>query len=187
MTILPRAGSHNRPAPLPVSGFGREFRFLSTADLHQPSPEESFTAAGTAYCWGRNDLGFLGDGTTIARRAPTAVTGGLVFASLTASGYAMCGVAVDGTAYCWGSNGNAQLGDGTTSFKTVPTAVLGGLAFRWWCRGRSTPVGLPPPVPPTPPPWLPVAGDRPPCHPRQSGQDHQNLRPHLASKFGLGD
>jgi len=33
------------------------------------------TANGLIYCWGRNDLGQLGDGTTINRSVPTLING----------------------------------------------------------------------------------------------------------------
>jgi alpha-tubulin suppressor-like RCC1 family protein len=69
---------------------------------------------------------------------PVAVSGELVFSSISAGGAHTCGVTADGAAYCWGNNGDGQLGVGTTSqlgpsglgpsYRT-PTPVVGGLRF----------------------------------------------------------
>ena len=70
-------------------------------------------ADGSAYCWGSNTAGQLGDGTVDERLAPVRAAPALKFASLTAGDSQSCGVTADGTAYCWGSNGFGQLGSGT--------------------------------------------------------------------------
>ncbi|MGH7516172.1 MAG: Ig-like domain-containing protein [Gemmatimonadales bacterium] len=80
------------------------------------------TFAGAAYCWGDNDRGQLGDGTTADRTRPVPVAGGLVFATLRAGNRHTCGVTA-GAAYCWGDNSIGQLGDGTTTGRTRPTQV----------------------------------------------------------------
>ncbi len=80
-----------------------------------------------AYCWGNNDLGQLGDGSTTSQTAPVAVSGDLTFISLTAGGAHTCGVTPDGRAYCWGLNSASQLGDGTDGTiesSLVPVAVV---------------------------------------------------------------
>jgi alpha-tubulin suppressor-like RCC1 family protein len=73
------------------------------------------TTSGIAYCWGSNDLGRLGDGTTQDNAVPVAVTGGLRFSALRTGSVQACGLATDGAAYCWGSNIFSTLGTGTTS------------------------------------------------------------------------
>jgi alpha-tubulin suppressor-like RCC1 family protein len=87
------------------------------------------TTAGTAYCWGANAEGKLGDGTTTQRTAPTAVAGGLTFTDITAGGQHSCALDPDGLAYCWGSNAYGQLGDGSTTDRLTPVAVVGGLSY----------------------------------------------------------
>ncbi|NBY46341.1 MAG: hypothetical protein EBQ56_00920, partial [Proteobacteria bacterium] len=89
----------------------------------------ALTAAGAAWCWGANNNGQLGDGTTLGSTVPVAVTGGNTFASISAGAGFTCGLTADGTAYCWGYNGNGQLGIGTTTSTGIPTAVSGSLKF----------------------------------------------------------
>ena len=79
---------------------------------------------GSAYCWGQNLQGQLGDGTTANRTTATLVTGGLRFQSLFAGGALTCGIAVDESQYCWGLNQNGQLGDGSRQSRSVPTVVV---------------------------------------------------------------
>jgi alpha-tubulin suppressor-like RCC1 family protein len=60
------------------------------------------TADGTAYCWGVNDLGQLGDGTTTPRPSPVRTAGAAKFASIGARGGRTCALGLDGLGYCWG-------------------------------------------------------------------------------------
>lgn len=87
------------------------------------------TAEGTAYCWGLNLSGELGDGTTTTRTVPVPVAGGLHFSSVTAGAFHSCGLTPEGMAYCWGNNTEGELGDGTTTQQLTPTPVEGGLSF----------------------------------------------------------
>ena len=94
-------------------------------------------ATGAAYCWGRNTSGELGTGAVSASsNIPVAVTGGLLFRSLSLGENFTCGVTgvpgvsspqVAGTIYCWGNNQSGQLGAGTSASILNPAAgrVLG--------------------------------------------------------------
>lgn len=95
-------------------------------------------ADGTLWCWGLNDVGQLGDGTTSGQQQcypmsckPTPVKvdslGGDV-ALVALGGSHSCALKTDGTLWCWGDNDNGQLGDGTTAGKALPVQVtsLGG-------------------------------------------------------------
>jgi hypothetical protein len=86
-------------------------------------------SAGTAYCWGSNGWGELGDGTMIPRMTPTPVSGGRTFKSISAGTGYSCGVTTVGAAFCWGYNSAGQVGDGSFDQRLVPSPVIGGLTF----------------------------------------------------------
>lgn len=100
------------------------------------------TAEGRAYCWGSNQVGQLGDGTTSQRSVPTPVAGGYTFTVLAAGGRSTFGITTDGQTLAWGSNENGQLGDGTTTNRLVPTPVLGNHTFRSLSAGWRYVIGL---------------------------------------------
>jgi alpha-tubulin suppressor-like RCC1 family protein len=80
------------------------------------------TTAGVAYCWGLNASGQVGIGSYTPRNAtPTAVTGGLTFASLSPNSQSssMCGVTTSGDTWCWGNNISWQLGTTTPTIDAL--------------------------------------------------------------------
>jgi alpha-tubulin suppressor-like RCC1 family protein len=109
---------------LPVAG-GLSFTSVSTGmDVYACG----VTNNGSAYCWGLNAYGQLGDGTTANKLVPTLVSGDLTFVSVAASatpdGAHTCGLTTSGSVYCWGLNDHGQLGDGTLlTTRLVPTLV----------------------------------------------------------------
>jgi alpha-tubulin suppressor-like RCC1 family protein len=89
----------------------------------------AITPSGTAYCWGGNSHGQLGNGTTTDSNTPVAVNGGYTWAQISAGNYTTCGVTTAGTAYCWGYGTLGQIGNGVNSDKNTPTLVSGG--YTW--------------------------------------------------------
>jgi alpha-tubulin suppressor-like RCC1 family protein len=87
------------------------------------------TATNRAYCWGYNDHGQLGIGSTDWPTSPVPVQGGLQFRQLSAGAVHTCGVTTDNRAYCWGANLGGNLGDGTTADRYIPVPVAGSLQF----------------------------------------------------------
>ena len=88
----------------------------------------ALTSDGSAYCWGDNLYGQVGDGTTTARTTPVAVStagalAGKTIIQITGAYNHTCALSSEGLAYCWGYNSYGNLGDGTTTQRTVPTAV----------------------------------------------------------------
>ena len=86
-------------------------------------------ATGDAYCWGFNDFGQLGNGSTTGSLTPVLVSGGIRFSSISTKFGHTCGVTSVGDVYCWGENFRGQLGDGTTINRHTPVLVSGGLSF----------------------------------------------------------
>ena len=109
----------SQSTPVPVAG-GLTFATVGAALAAGQENSCALTPAGAAYCWGRNVVGGLGDGSATARSTPVAVVGGLSFASLSVGLYHTCGVTTGAVAYCWGDNGNGQLGAATTEVCPVP-------------------------------------------------------------------
>ena len=109
---------------------------VATGNYHSCALDSS----GSAWCWGFNQYGSLGDGTTTTRSAPAPVTGGQTFASLTAGALHTCGLTGAGIAYCWGGAGT--IGDGAQVDRSVPTPVAGGLTFIQLAASGSRTCGL---------------------------------------------
>ena len=116
----------DRPSPAAVAG-NVSFAKLVTSPYGEHRC--GLTSAGSAYCWGTNWSGQVGNGTTVNQTSPVAVSGGLTFTSIVVGGYHTCGLTSDGSAYCWGSNWQGQVGDGTTANRSSPVAVNTGLKF----------------------------------------------------------
>jgi len=106
----PTASSPGTP-PTPVTG---RPAVLSAGESHTCALDES----GKAWCWGGNEDGQLGDGSTSDAAVPVAVNTDRSFERLEAGGNATCALDPSGAAFCWGR--------GTSR---TPTAVPGGMTF----------------------------------------------------------
>ena len=126
-----------QPVTLPPGG-SAQVDFTVTCTLLPPTPASlgagiDFTCqlrGGATRCWGSNQFGKLGDGTTVAfNPTPTTVINGGGFTTIALGYHHVCALAPDATASCWGLNGSGTLGDGTTTSRPTPTPVVGGLTF----------------------------------------------------------
>ncbi len=83
------------------------------------------TPTGTVKCWGDNEHGQLGDGTTTERHTPVEVTGISGVIEVTAGASFDCALTGEGKVWCWGDNEHGQLGDGTATDRHSPVEVTG--------------------------------------------------------------
>jgi len=82
---------------------------------------------GTVRCWGLNNYGQYGDGTTTTQQTSSGealLPSGKTAIAIDVGAYHVCAILNDDSTYCWGKNNYGQLGVGSTvSFHTTPTQV----------------------------------------------------------------
>lgn len=88
----------------------------------------AITSDGTAYTWGINNLGRLGNNTTMDSTSPVAVATSLRFVKIEAGLGAMLALTQAGDAYAWGAV--QRLGGGSGQDAHTPVLVPGGRRYR---------------------------------------------------------
>ena len=122
-TGLGATGTTSTPTAVAGMPSGKTVTSISAGATHACA-----VADGTAYCWGNNVSGQLGNGSTTSTTSAVAVTtasgilSGRTVTAISAGTSHSCAVA-DGLAFCWGINTNGQLGDASTTQHTAPFAV----------------------------------------------------------------
>jgi alpha-tubulin suppressor-like RCC1 family protein len=112
--------SHIETAPVAVVGLSDAVE-LSAAQIHTCARR----ARGTVVCWGDNQYGQLGNGTTTPSTVPVNVSGITDAVELVSGAFHFCARTSVGKVLCWGRNDFGQLGNGTEIEAHVPTAVPG--------------------------------------------------------------
>jgi len=112
----------NQSTPQPVTGLSSGVAAIAAGQFHTCA----LTTAGAVQCWGANNSGQLGDGSTTNKSTPQPVTGLASGVAFIAAGAAhTCALTLAGAVQCWGSNSSGQLGDGSTTNKSTPQPVTG--------------------------------------------------------------
>lgn len=80
-------------------------------------------------CWGRNQFGQLGDGTTTDQSVSTLIDSVNTYTEISAGDGHTCGITTSGVLKCWGRNNSSQLGDGTTVDQLSPIVIDIGINY----------------------------------------------------------
>jgi alpha-tubulin suppressor-like RCC1 family protein len=91
----------------------------------RPGHTCAIATSGEAYCWGSNQGGKLGTGSTFDENRPTKVAGALRFVQVSSGAGHTCGLTSSGDGYCWGEFDYAST-SGFPGNRLTPTAVLPG-------------------------------------------------------------
>ena len=119
---LGNGSSTDSSTPVTVTGLSGGVIAIATGLGHSCA----LTTAGAMQCWGRNQAGQLGDGSTSNSSVPVSVANlaGPVAQIATGANHT-CAVTSAGAVQCWGANNNGQLGNGATTDSPTPVTPNG--------------------------------------------------------------
>ncbi|MBI3070640.1 MAG: hypothetical protein HYY84_00800 [Deltaproteobacteria bacterium] len=118
----------DKSTPVLVPGLTDVVAISVGARVHSFSPYATTCALlpdGKAKCWGSNQDGQVGDGTSAWSSAPVYVTGENSLTAIATGGWHTCAVRTGGGVACWGRGTAGQLGDGLSATSYIPVTVSG--------------------------------------------------------------
>ena len=92
------------------------------SSVNYSSITAAITKNGDLYCWGSNQYGQTGNGTTEKQLTPVKVLHDVK--SVSSCHGSVSAVTKNGDLYCWGNNGAGQVGNGTFGNQLTPVKVL---------------------------------------------------------------
>jgi alpha-tubulin suppressor-like RCC1 family protein len=102
---------------------------LSGASIKQLAAGGEHTCAlledASIKCWGKNESGQLGDGTTTDSPLEPVIVPDVRAAEIMAGNRHTCALIVNGTVACWGANDHHQLANGGTERNARPSVIVG--------------------------------------------------------------
>jgi alpha-tubulin suppressor-like RCC1 family protein len=119
----------SKSSPVSVVGGFTDWCEVSAGCLHSLGVR----CNGTAWAWGFNTCGILGDNTIVSKSSPVSVVGGFTdWCQVSAGACHSLGVRQNGTAWAWGRGTCGVLGNNTTVDRSSPVSVVGN--FTDWCQ-----------------------------------------------------
>src|SRR5450756_2183290 len=129
-TTAPRGvGARKGPRVLAALGLAAMLALSGTIISGSPIGTQAAgsiaVVSGSAWAWGDNGFGQLGNGTTTNSSTPIAVSlpGGTTVTAIAGGGYHSLALTPSGQMLAWGYNCHGQLGNGTTADSSIPVAV----------------------------------------------------------------
>ena len=114
-----QSGSWTSTGTPQTVGNGMILRGVAVGDYHACAIADD----KTAWCWGYNVNGQLGNNTLVNSSTPVQVAGGHTYRAVSAGLYHSCGIGTDNVIYCWGNNAKGQLGSYYVTNPKIPNAT----------------------------------------------------------------
>lgn len=127
----------NRSSPVSIVG-NHSFIQISALTGDEGDGCIGLKADGSAWVWGYNNKGQLGNNTSGAgthTTSPVSVVGGHSFTEVSGSWYHGAGLKADGSVWTWGLGSSGQLGDNAANDRSSPVSVVGAHSFVQLTRG----------------------------------------------------